>query len=57
MRGVAGAVALAIAGVVAGTIAGSRALGRIPDIWFRRVLALLLALLGVAMLSRAVGPT
>jgi uncharacterized membrane protein YfcA len=43
--------------VVTGTILGSRALGRIPDVWFRRVLALVLAVLGVAMLIRAVGPT
>ena len=46
-------ILLAIAGVVAGTIVGSRALGRIPEVWFRRVLALVLALLGVAMLLRA----
>jgi uncharacterized membrane protein YfcA len=41
------------AGVVIGTVIGSRALGRIPDVWFRRVLALMLAILGVAMLLRA----
>lgn len=46
-------ILLAIAGVVAGTIVGSRALGRIPEMWFRRVLALVLAVLGVAMLLRA----
>ena len=46
-------IALAIAGVVTGTILGSRALGRIPEVWFRRVLALVLALLGAAMLFRA----
>jgi uncharacterized membrane protein YfcA len=57
MRGVVGAIAIAIVGVVAGTIVGSRALGRIPDIWFRRVLALVLAILGVAMLVRGFGPT
>ena len=45
--------AILIAGVVAGTIVGSRALGRIPEVWFRRVLALVLAVLGVAMLFRA----
>ena len=44
---------LAIAGVVAGTLVGSRTLGRIPDIWFRRILAATLAILGVAMLARA----
>jgi uncharacterized membrane protein YfcA len=46
-------IVLAMAGVVTGTIIGSRALGRIPEVWFRRVLALLLAVLGVAMLFRA----
>jgi len=43
--------------VIAGTIIGSRALGRIPEVWFRRVLALLLAILGIAMLIRAAMPT
>jgi uncharacterized protein len=47
-------ITLAIAGVVAGTLLGSHTLGRIPDVWFRRVLALTLAILGVAMLIRAV---
>jgi uncharacterized protein len=46
-------IVLAIAGVMAGTIVGTRALGRIPEVWFRRVLALVLAILGVAMLLRA----
>jgi uncharacterized membrane protein YfcA len=46
-------IVLAIGGVIAGTIIGSRALGRIPEVWFRRVLALVLAILGVAMLVRA----
>jgi uncharacterized protein len=50
-------IVLALAGVIAGTIIGSRTLGRIPDVWFRRVLALTLAILGIAMLIRAVGPT
>ena len=45
-------IVLAIAGVIAGTIVGSRALGRIPEMWFRRVLALLLAVLGITMLFR-----
>jgi uncharacterized membrane protein YfcA len=44
---------LAIAAVIAGTLLGTRALGRIPDVWFRRVLAVTLATLGVAMLARA----
>jgi uncharacterized membrane protein YfcA len=42
-----------LAGVVIGTVIGRRALRRIPDVWFRRVLALMLAILGVAMLLRA----
>jgi uncharacterized membrane protein YfcA len=46
-------ILLAIAGVIAGTLIGSRALRRIPEMWFRRVLALVLAVLGVAMLFRA----
>ena len=45
-------IGLAIVGVIAGTIIGSGTLGRIPDIWFRRVLALMLAVLGVTMLAR-----
>jgi uncharacterized protein len=47
-------IALAITGVIAGTLIGSRTLGRIPDFWFRRVLALTLAVLGVVMLVRAI---
>lgn len=46
-------IALATAGVAAGTLIGSRALGRIPEAWFRRVLAVMLVVLGVAMLVRA----
>jgi uncharacterized membrane protein YfcA len=53
MRGVLLWIILAIAAVIAGTLLGTRALGRIPDVWFRRVLALMLAILGVAMLVRA----
>jgi uncharacterized membrane protein YfcA len=52
MRGVLLWIVLAIAGVVAGTLLGSRALGRIPDVWFHRVLAVMLAALGGAMLVR-----
>lgn len=43
---------IATIGVVAGTVLGSKALTRVPDVWFRRVLALLLAVLGIAMLAR-----
>jgi uncharacterized membrane protein YfcA len=45
-------IALATAGVLVGTILGSRALTWIPDVWFRRVLALVLATLGAAMIAR-----
>lgn len=53
MRSVLLWILLAIVAVIAGTFLGTRALGRIPDIWFRRVLALMLAVLGLAMLVRA----
>lgn len=45
-------IALATAGVTVGTLLGSHALHWIPDSWFRRVLALILALLGSAMLIK-----
>ena len=45
-------IALATAGVIVGTVAGSRLLRRVPEVWFRRVLAVVLAALGVAMLMR-----
>jgi hypothetical protein len=43
-------IVVATIGVAAGTVFGSRALRRVPDAWFRRVLALVLALLGTVML-------
>ena len=46
-------VALATVGVAVGTVLGSRVLGRMPEAWFRRVLALVLAILGAAMLWKA----
>jgi len=46
-------IALGTIGVVAGTAAGSRLLTRVPEVWFRRVLALVLAALGSVMLTRA----
>ena len=46
-------VAMASAGVVAGTIAGARVLRRIPETAFRKIVAVLLAVLGVALLVRA----
>ena len=49
-------IAIATAGVIAGTVLGSRVLTRVPDVWFRRVLALILALLGAAMLRHGFAP-
>jgi uncharacterized protein len=46
-------IMLATIGVAIGTLLGSRMLARIPDVWFRRVLALVLTVLGVAMLWRS----
>lgn len=43
---------LAIIGVGAGTLLGTRVLAKMPEIWFHRVLALVLALLGAAMIVR-----
>jgi len=43
-------VALATGGVIAGTVLGHRVLARIPERTFRRTVAVLLALLGAAML-------
>ena len=51
-----GWIGLATAGVVIGTVLGSRVLRRIPEIWFRRALAVLLTALGGAMLLRAANP-
>jgi uncharacterized protein len=48
-----GWIAIAAFGVVVGTLVGSRALKRVPEPWFRRVLALILALLGIAMLGKS----
>ena len=45
--------AIATAGVVAGTFAGARFLRTIPEPLFRRVVAVLLAVLGVSLLLRA----
>ena len=46
-------IGLATAGVLAGTFAGRPLLARIPEQWFRRMLALVLAVLGGFMLLRA----
>lgn len=45
-------VTLASIGVVVGTVLGSRTLVNIPEIWFHRVLAAILATLGGAMFLR-----
>ena len=47
------AIAIATAGVIAGTLLGGRLLRRIPEAVFRRVVAVLLTILGVALLIRA----
>ena len=47
-------VTLATVGVMIGTVLGSRVLVGIPDVWFRRVLSLILAILGCAMLIRGI---
>ena len=47
-------MALASAGVSAGTVIGNRTLARIPEIWFDRILAAVLALLGTVMMFRGV---
>ena len=45
-------VALASIGVCVGTVFGNHTLARIPEVWFHRVLALVLALLGMVMMLR-----
>ena len=45
-------ISLAALGVTVGTVVGSRVLAGISDVWFHRVLALVLALLGGAMMWR-----
>ncbi len=47
-------ILLASAGVIIGTIIGKRILVEIPERWFRRTVAVLLAALGLVMLVRAV---
>ncbi len=44
---------IAAIGVVAGTILGTRLLRRIPETMFRQIVAIVLAILGVALLVRA----
>ena len=49
-------VALTSVGVCVGTVAGNRTLARIPEVWFGRLLASVLALLGAVMIFRGVQP-
>jgi uncharacterized protein len=49
-----GVIALATVGVVAGTIFGNRVLAQIPEQSFRRTVAVVLALLGTAMVIRGI---
>ena len=53
LSGMVTVIAIATAGVIAGTLFGGRVLQRIPEAAFRRVVAVLLAGLGVALLARA----
>lgn len=54
MSGMWFSIVLATIGVTLGTVLGTRVLGRIPEIWFHRVLAAVLAILGGATLVRGV---
>ena len=49
------AIMIASAGVIAGTVAGARVLRGIPETTFRKIVAVLLAVLGVALLVRSSG--
>jgi uncharacterized membrane protein YfcA len=46
-------IVVAIVGVLVGTIAGARLMRRVPERWFRKIVAVLLAALGVAMILHA----
>jgi uncharacterized membrane protein YfcA len=46
-------IGIATIGVVVGTLVGLRLLARIPEHLFRRVVAVALAVLGAAMVGRA----
>lgn len=50
MFAVVGLMAWATAGVVVGTVFGGRLLARVPERYFRKVVAVILALLGISML-------
>jgi uncharacterized membrane protein YfcA len=44
-------IGIMVAGCVIGTLAGGRVLRRIPEIYFRRLVSLLILALGIIMLS------
>ena len=48
-------IAVTIAGVVVGTVAGGRILRRIPETCFRRIVAILLAVLGICAVGARLG--
>lgn len=50
LRPIAGLIAIAVIGVVVGTLAGRAILGRIPAPIFKRIVAALILLLGIALL-------
>lgn len=52
MMTIATPIVVATLGVIAGTVAGGRILRRIPENSFRRVVAILLAVLGIWLLTR-----
>jgi uncharacterized protein len=52
LRDLVGWIAVATAGVIVGTVGGSRVLGRIPERHFRRIVAIVLAVLGLWMMVR-----
>lgn len=45
-------ITVATAGTIAGTIVGGRLLRRIPEPWFRRIVAVVLLILGLSLLVR-----
>lgn len=47
-------IILATIGVTIGTVLGNRVLTKIPEMWFHRVLAGVLAVLGGAMMIRGI---
>lgn len=47
-------IVAATIGVVVGTVIGNRVMSRIPDVWFERVLASVLALLGAVMVVQGI---